>query len=372
MAFKQLCENIYWVGVCDYDIREFHGYETPNGTTYNAYLIIDEKITLIDSVKSSFSDSFIKTISEIVDPSKIDYIISNHVEPDHSGSISDIVKLAHNAKVYTCPNGEKGLKAYYHEDWNFEIVQTGDTLNTGQYTLEFIQTPMVHWPDNMMVYLKEKEFLFSNDAFGQHYASKERFDYEAGKDIVLERAKDYYANIVLPYGSPVKKIFASLEGKELSMILPSHGLMLKEYIDDLLAKYADWSDNKTNENEAVIVYDTMWGATEIMAKEIAKDFESKGIKAKLYSLKEYHISAVMNGLIESKYICVGSSTLNRQMLPNVAAFLTYMKGLDPKGRTGLAFGSYGWGGNSIKQVHEFLESCNFEMLPPIKRVYMQP
>ncbi len=372
MASLKISDQIYWVGACDFDIREFHGYQTPHGTTYNAYLIMDEKITLIDSVKSSFSKELLDNISEIVDPSKIDYIISNHVEPDHSGSISDVVKLAKNAKVYTCPNGEKGLKAYYHEDWNFQVVKTGDTLNTGQFTFEFIQTPMVHWPDNMMAYLQEKAMLFSNDAFGQHYASEERFDYELGKDITLERAKDYYANIVLPYGSQVKKIFTDLEGKKISMICPSHGVNIKEFISPLLSKYADWADNKTNENEAVIVYDTMWGATKIMAEEIAKDFESKGIKTKVFYLKEHHISEVMNELIEAKYICVGSSTLNKQMLPNVAAFLTYMKGLEPKGRTGLAFGSYGWGGNSIKQVHEFLESCKFEMLPPIKRVYMQP
>lgn len=372
MASRKITEHIYWVGACDFDIKEFHGYQTPYGTTYNAYLIIDEKITLIDSVKSSFSKVLIDNISEVIDPSKIDYIVSNHVEPDHSGSIADVLKLAKNAKVYTCPNGEKGLKAYYHENWNFEVVTTGDTLNTGKYTFEFIQTPMVHWPDNMMAYLKEETMLFSNDAFGQHYASEERFDYEIGEKVTLERAKDYYANIVLPYGTQVKKIFTSLEGKDISMICPSHGVNIKEYITPLLSKYADWADNKTNENEAVIVYDTMWGATEIMAKEIAEDFESKGINTKIFSLKKHHISEVMYQLIEAKYICVGSSTLNKQMLPNVAAFLTYMKGLEPKGRTGMAFGSYGWGGNSIKYVHEFLESCKFEMLPSIKRVYMQP
>ena len=372
MAAVKISDNIYWVGAVDFDIREFHGYETPHGTTYNAYLVLDEKITLIDTVKSKFSDVLLKNISEIIDPSKIDYVISNHVEPDHSGSLMNIMAIAPNASLYTTPLGEKGLRAYYHQEWNFKVVKTSDTITTGQYTFEVIQTPMVHWPDNMMVYLKEKEVLFSNDAFGQHYASNERYDYEVGESLVLDRAKDYYANIVLPYGTQVIKAFNDLEGKNLSMICPSHGLVLKNTINEILSKYSDWANNKVNDQQAVIVYDTMWGATKDMAHEIAKDFESKGIHPQIYYLKENHISQVMNALMEAKYICVGSSTLNKQMLPNVAAFLTYMKGLAPKNRTGLAFGSYGWSGESIKYVNETLESCKFEMMDPIKRIYMTP
>lgn len=370
MTAIKIADHIYSVGAVDYDIREFHGYETPYGTTYNAYLIMDEKITLIDTVKSTFSDTLIKNISEVIDPSKIDYIISNHVEPDHSGGLKPVSDIAKNAKLITSPNGEKGLRAYYHQNWDFQVVKTGDTLSIGKYTLEFIQTPMVHWPDNMMVYLKDKSLLFSNDAFGQHYASDERFDYEIGTNVTLERAKDYYANIVLPYDVPVRKIFKDLEGKDISMIAPSHGVIIKDTLNGLLAKYKDWSENKTNKNEAVIVFDTMWGATKAMAEEVAKDFKSKGIRPKIFYLKDHHISEIMTELIESKYICVGSSTLNKQMLPNVAAFLTYMKGLAPKNRIGLAFGSYGWSGESIKKVHEMLQSCKFEMMDPIKKIYM--
>lgn len=369
MSAVKLSDNIYWVGAVDFDLREFHGYEIPYGTTYNAFLIVDEKITLIDTVKRNFSETLIKNISEVVDPTKLDYVICDHVEPDHSGALTSIMNIAKNSTLITCPNGEKGLASYYHQDWKTETVKTGDTLNIGQYTLEFIQTPMVHWPDNMMVYLKEKEMLFSNDAFGQHYASDERFDYEIAEEVTLERAKDYYANIVLPYDAPVKKIFSDIEGKEISMILPSHGLILKDSITKILEKYKYWSDNKTNENEAIIIYDSMWGSTKEMAEKLAKDFELKGIQSKVFNLKEHHISEVMSNLIETKYICVGSSTLNRQMLPNVAAFLTYMKGLAPKKRIGLAFGSYGWSGESIKYVNEALEECKFEMLAPIKRQY---
>ncbi|NLK72743.1 MAG: FprA family A-type flavoprotein [Clostridiales bacterium] len=369
MSAVKIADNIYWVGAVDFDSREFHGYEIPYGTTYNAYLIVDEKITLIDTVKEKFSNTLIQNISEIVDPARIDYVLANHVEPDHSGGLDSILDIAKAAQLITCSNGEKGLRAYYHQDWNFKIVKSGDILNTGRYNLEFIQTPMVHWPDNMMVYLEDTQMLFSNDAFGQHYASKERFDFEVDEKITLERAKDYYANIVLPFDAPVKKIFADLEGKDISMILPSHGLILKNTLTKILGKYKDWSDNITNENEAVIVYDSMWGSTKEMAEKIAEDFEKKGIQTKTFYLKEHHVSEIMSHIIEAKYICVGSSTLNRQMLPNVAAFLTYMKGLAPKNRIGLAFGSYGWSGESIKYVNEELEECKFEMMEPIKRQY---
>lgn len=371
MTALRMAENIYWVGAIDFDIREFHGYKTPYGTTYNAYLIIDEKITLIDSVKSNFSNEMIKNISEIIDPSKIDYVISNHVEPDHSGSIIDILKLAPNAKVYTTPNGEKGLKAYYAKDWDFRIVKTGDSLNTGRYNFEFIQTPMIHWPDNMVTYLKEEEILFSNDSFGQHYASSERYEAEIGIDIALERAKDYYANIVLPYDAAVKKALNDLNSKKISTIAPSHGLIWKNHIPDIIAKYEGWSSNKTDEKLAVIVYDTMWGATEMMARKIAAEYDSKGIRVVMMNLKKNHISEAMNQLMEAKYIFVGSSTLNKNILPNIAAFLAYMKGLAPKNRVGMAFGSYGWSGESIGIVDEALKACKFEMLPPRKIQYMK-
>lgn len=370
MSAVKIAENVYWVGAIDYDVREFHGYKTPYGTTYNAYLILDDKITLIDTVKASFAEEMIKNVEEIIPFDKIDYLISNHVEPDHSGSLVKAYELAKDAVVYTSPNGEKGLRAYYKKDFNFHVTKTGETLNTGKYSFTFIHTPMVHWPDNMVTFMPEQNILFSNDAFGQHIASKERFADELGKEKIMERAGDYYANIVFPFGMQVKRILDAVKGLEIKQIAPSHGVVWRTYLDDILAKYAYWADNKFDENSAVIVYDTMWNATKIMAERLAEDFKSKGIKVKLLSLKEHHISEVMTEILEAKYICVGSSTLNRNMLPNVAAFLTYMKGLSPKGRTGLAFGSYGWSGESIPQIEEILKSCGFEMLPSIKQVYM--
>lgn len=369
MAPYKIADNVYWVGAIDFDVREFHGYKTPYGTTYNAYLVLDEKVTLIDSVKSDFSDEMIKNISEIIEPAKIDYIISNHVEPDHSGSIEAVLRIAKDARVYTSPNGEKGLKAYYGEGWDLEVVKTGDILNTGKYNFEFILTPMIHWPDNMVTYLKEESMLFSNDSFGQHYASAERMESEAGIDIILDRAKDYYANIVLPYDTSVKKALTDLSAKKISMICPSHGVMWKNHIPDIISKYHYWASGKTDENLAVIVYDTMWGATEMLARKIASEYDAMGIRTVMINLKKYHISEAMNALMEAKYIFVGSSTLNRNILPTVAAFLAYMKGLSPKNRVGMAFGSYGWSGESIAAVDEALRACRFEMLEPRKVQY---
>lgn len=369
MGAVKLAENVYWVGAIDYDIRDFHGYRTPFGTTYNAYLVIDEKITLIDSVKSNFADVMLSNIAEIINPERIDYVVSNHVEPDHSGSLPNILEIVPNAVVFTSPNGEKGLRAYYKKDWNFKVVKTGDSVNTGKFNLSFLLTPMVHWPDNMGTYLDGLNILFSNDAFGQHVASDGRFDDEIGIECALDRAKDYYANIVLPFGQQVKKVLAESCKFDIRMIAPSHGICWRSAIGEVIGKYTTWADNKTDENLAVIVYDTMWGSTEILAKRIADDFEKKGISSKILSLKKSHISEVMAELIEAKYICVGSPTLNRNLMPNVAAFLAYMKGLSPKKRTGLAFGSYGWSGESVDLVEDTLKSCGFEMLDQIKVQY---
>ena len=362
-------DNIYWVGGIDWEVRDFHGYKTQRGSTYNAYLVMDEKITLIDTVKHYLFDEMMARISQVVDPSKIDYIISNHVEMDHSGSLPELMKVAKNARLYTSPNGEKGLKAHFHEDWEFNVVKSGDSLSLGKRSLSFVQTPMVHWPDNMVSYMPEEKILFSNDAFGQHIASSERFDDQLPLDIVIEEAQKYYANIVLPYGAQVQKALEAASGLEIETICPSHGLIWRSKIPAILKEYVKWAGNETQE-KAVIIYDTMWDSTKKIAYAVQSAFESKGISTQMRSLKSTHISDIMTDVITSKYICVGSPTLNNGILPSVSAFLTYMKGLSPKNRVGLAFGSYGWSGESVGVVEEILKSCKFEMLDNIKIRYV--
>lgn len=369
MKAIKIKENIYWVGGIDWDLRNFHGYLTQRGTTYNAYLIIDEKITLVDTVKHYLFDEMLARISSIVDPSRIDYIISNHVEMDHSGGLPRIMDIIPEARIITSPNGEKGLKAHYKKDWDFQVMQSGDTLNIGKRNLTFVNTPMVHWPDNMTSYLTEDKILFSNDAFGQHMATSERFDDQVSFGILFEEAAKYYANIVLPYGVQVQKALEAVAGLDMEIIAPSHGIIWKSQIPEIIKEYQKWSGNET-ESKSVIIYDTMWNSTEKIAYAIQDGFENKGIKTKMMNLKANHISDIMTEVLEAKYICIGSPTINNNMLPTVASLLIYIKGLTPKNRVGLAFGSYGWGGQSIGQIEDVLQECKFEMLEKIRLQYI--
>lgn len=362
-------DSIFWVGGIDYNLRNFHGYLTPRGSTYNAYLIIDEKITLIDTVKHYLYDEMIERISSVIDPSKIDIIISNHVEMDHSGGLPRLMQLVPNAKIITSAAGEKGLKEHYCQDWNFQTVKSGETVNIGKRDLQFLLTPMVHWPDNMVEYCPQEKTLFSNDSMGQHIASPERFDDEVPLDIVLEEAQKYYGNIVLSYNSQVLKELEAASKLDINMIAPSHGIIWRSHVSEIVNKYSNWANNKTSDL-ALIVYDTMWESTAKLAKAIRKGFEKCNIKVKMFDLKGTHISDIMTDVVVAKYICVGSPTLNSNMLPSVAAFLTYLRALSPKERTGLAFGSFGWGGQSIDQVNESLKACGFKMLEQIKTKYI--
>lgn len=369
MKAVKIRENIYWVGAIDWDLRNFHGYLTQRGSTYNAYLVIDKKVTLIDTVKHYLCDEMMERIRSVIDPSSIECVISNHVEMDHSGSLPEIAKIAPKAVVYTSPNGQKGLTEHFGNIPNLKAVQNGETVNTGAYNFTFVLTPMVHWPDNMVTYLPEERILFSNDAFGQHIASAERFDDEFPLDITLFEARKYYANIVLPYSEQVKKALAAASALKIDIIAPSHGLIWRKNLGTIVKSYGDWSANSTSA-KAVVVYDTMWNSTKKIARAVADAFENGGCRAVMMSLQTNHISDIMTELIDARYVCVGSPTLNNNMLPTVSAFLTYMKGLAPKNRRGLAFGSYGWGGQSVGQVEEILKSSGFSMMESVRVKYI--
>ncbi|MCK4236358.1 MAG: FprA family A-type flavoprotein [Candidatus Krumholzibacteria bacterium] len=361
----ELRPDIHWVGGIDWDIRNFHGYLTQRGTTYNAYLITDEKVVLVDTVKRYLFDEMLSRIKEITEPSKIDYVLSNHVEMDHSGSIQKILDIAPNAKVITSTQGEKGLRGHYKKDWDFHVVKSGDTLNIGKRTLHFVHTPMVHWPDNMVTYIPTEKLLFSNDAFGQHMATSRRFDDEIGWDILKEEAGKYYANIVLPYGEQVQKAITALSGLDIQMIAPSHGIIWRSLIPEILREYGKWSNNET-ENKALIVYDSMWGSTEKIAFTLQEGLGERGIHVTMRNLKTNHISDVMTDLLTSRLILIGSPTLNNGLLPSVGAFLTYLKGLRPRKRVGLAFGSYGWGGQAVGEIEKVMQELKMQM--PIEKI----
>lgn len=360
MNTVEIKPDIYWVGGIDWDIRNFHGYITQRGTTYNAYLIMDKKITLVDTVKHYLFDEMLSRIKEIVDPSKIDYIISNHVEMDHSGSIQKLLEVAPNAKIITSTRGEKGLRRHYKKDWNFKVVKSGDTLNIGERTLHFVEIPMVHWPDSMVTYIPSDKLLLPNDAFGQHIATSERFDDEVDWGILKEEAAKYYANIVMPYGSQVEKALEALSGLDIEMIAPSHGIIWRSLIPQILKEYTKWARYET-EDKALIVYDSMWGSTEKIAYALREGIEEAGIHVTIRNLKNTHISNVITDVISSKLILLGSPTLNNTMLPTMGGFLTYLKGLRPKNRMGFVFGSYGWGGQAVGEIEKIIKDLSWDM-----------
>ena len=356
----EMKKGIYWVGAVDWSMRSFHGYSTRRGSSYNAYLILDEKITLIDTVKAPFVAELLERISSVVDPAKIDYIISNHVEPDHSGSLPIMVKCCPNAKIVTsAPNGLKGLTGRYGE-LNYQAVKTGETLSLGKRTLSFVATPMLHWPDSMVTYCPEEKILFSNDAFGQHLAANRRFDDENDLHIIMEEAKKYYANILMLYGKQAQTALAALGSLPIEMILTGHGVSWRAHIPEILDAYKKWSGGELEE-KAVVVFDSMWGSTERLAKAITDAFTAKGVPVAYFDLRADHISDVITEVLTAKYLAVGSPTINNQMMPPVAAFLCYLKGFVPKGRKAFAFGSFGWGGQSVGLVEDELKAAGCEI-----------
>jgi len=352
--------DIYWVGGIDWDIRNFHGYSTNRGTTYNAYLIIDKKITLVDTVKHYLYDEMMDRIKAVIDPSKIDYIVSNHVEMDHSGSLPRLLEIVKNAKVITSTRGEKGLLRHYKKNLNLKVVESGDTISIGKRTLHFVHIPMVHWPDSMVTYIPSDKLLLPNDAFGQHIASSERFDDEIEWGILREEAAKYYANIVMPFGDQVKKALDVVSTLESDMIAPGHGIIWRSHIPEILKEYKRWA-NYESTGRAVIIYDSMWGSTEKIAKKLAEGIAEVGIPVNIRNLKTCHISDVITDVQDSKLVLIGSPTLNNGMLPSVGGFLTYLKGLKPRNRVGFVFGSYGWGGQAVKEIQKILESLSWDL-----------
>ena len=360
MKAVEIKKDIYWVGAIDWSMRLFHGYDAHRGTTYNAYLIIDDHVTLIDTVKAPFAEELLARVASVIDPAKIEYIVSSHVEPDHSGALPFMAKHCPNATIFTTqPNGLKGLKGHYGE-LNYKGVKAGDTINTGHRTLSFVPVPMLHWPDSMVTYCPEEKILFSNDAFGQHLASAGRFDDENDLPVIMQEAKQYYANILMLYGKQASAALKALGGLDIKMFATGHGVIWRTHLAEILAAYQKWSAYEVEE-KAVVVFDSMWHSTEMMAKAIAEGLTEAGIPATFYDIKTTPLSDIVTDIFTSKYLAVGSPTINNQMMPTIAGFLCYLKGLAPKNHKAFAFGSYGWGGQSIALVEKELEAIGCEI-----------
>ncbi|MBA3029183.1 MAG: FprA family A-type flavoprotein [Desulfobacteraceae bacterium] len=373
MKLVEIAKGIYDVGVKDWNIRDFHGYSTYQGTTYNAFLIVDEKVVLIDTVKKEFTDQFIENISAIVDPRKIDFVISNHTEMDHSGGLQRVMhRIGEEKPVFCSKMGAKNLSLHYGTKMNYQVVDSGSEMKIGARTLQFLETRMLHWPDSMFTYLKEDKILFSSDAFGQHYAGHEKYDDEIG-DAIMPHAGKYFANILLPYAPLILKLVDEVVrlGLEIKMICPDHGILWRKDPGKIINAYVAWS-KQNPENKAVVVYDTMWQSTRKMAEAIVEGLISEGVPAQPLNLRNSHRSDVMTEVMDAKAVIVGSPTLNNGLYPTVSDFLTYMKGLKPQNKIGGAFGSFGWSGESVKLIHAELEAMRFRMMDADLKIQYVP
>lgn len=364
MSKTELAKGVYSVGAVDWDVRDFHGYSTYKGTTYNAFLIIDEKVTLIDTVKRSHMDEFLRNIRAVIDPEKIDYLVVNHVEMDHSGSLPEIMALIKPEKLFCSPMGKKAIIDHFHrEDWPYEVVKTGGEVSLGKRTLQFIETRMLHWPDSMFTYIKDDGILFSSDAFGQHYATSERFDDEVDLSEVMHESAKYYANILYLYAPLIRKLLASVSemNLDIKMIAPDHGVVWRSNIDTILEAYDKWSRNEAEE-KVLVIYDSMWHSTEKMAHAIWSGLQETGVSTNMINLKMHHRSDVMTKVLTAKAIILGCPTLNNGLLPRMAGFLMYMRGLKPANKFGAAFGSFGWSGEAVALMNTALEEMKMELI----------
>ncbi|NPV13689.1 FprA family A-type flavoprotein [candidate division WOR-3 bacterium] len=369
----KISDRVYWVGAIDWAVRDFHGYSTNRGTTYNAYLIIDEKVTLIDTVKAPFKDELLKRISSVIDLEKIDYIISNHAEMDHSGALPAIIEAVKPEKVFASVMGVKALKEHFHFGQDLIPLKDGDTLNLGLLNLKFLETRMLHWPDSMVSYLVEERLLFSQDGFGMHWATGERFADELNYETLRYEGAKYYANILLPYSALVLKLIERIGQLQLAIdiIAPDHGPIWRKEPMKVVSWYQEWAEQKPKK-KAVVVYDTMWGSTDILARVIADAIAENGVETKVMRLRANDRSDVMTEILDAAAIVIGSPTLNNGIFPTVADVLTYIKGLKPKNKLGAVFGSYGWSGEAVSILAEELREMGVELVAEPLRVKYVP
>lgn len=363
----QIAPNVYWVGAVDWEVRNFHGYSyrTHRGTTFNAYLIVDDKIALVDTVLPGFEDQMFRRIAEIVDPARIDYLIANHGELDHSGAMPAVLARAPQATLVHSKRGADSLGKYHPDGWKKQIVGTGDTLSLGHKTLAFLDAPMLHWPDSMFTYIPEDKLLLPNDAFGLHLASVHRFADEVEPAVLWDEARKYFGNILVPFSPLILRKVEEVQklGLQIDTIAPSHGPIWRKDPMQIVTQYVRWAQGEA-QRRVVVVYETMWGSTAQMAYAIVEGLAASGVEPQLYAVPQEDLTTVVGALLEAKGLIVGSPTHNRRMLMNVAALLEHLAGLRPVKKLGAAFGSHGWGGGSVPLMEKALQEAGIEVAQP--------
>lgn len=363
----KISDTVSWAGKIDWELTKFHGeeYSTHKGSSYNSYLIRDEKTVLIDTVWEPFAKEYVANLKKEIDLNKIDYIIMNHSEVDHAGALAELMKEIPDTPIYCTKNGAKIIKGLHHKDWNFVEVKTGDTLDIGKNKLVFVEARMLHWPDSMMTYMSGENILFSNDAFGQHYASELMYNDKVDQDELYDEAIKYYANILTPFSkfvvSKIEEVVAL--NIPIEMICPSHGVIWKENPLQIVNKYMEWAKDY-QENQITIVYDTMWNGTRKMAEAIAEGIKAKDkdVSVKLYNCSRRDKNDIITEVFKAKLVLVGSSTINNGILYDAAAVLEMIKGLKFSGKKAAAFGCYGWSGESVKIITDVLKESKFEVV----------
>jgi flavorubredoxin len=361
----QIAPNVYWVGAVDWEVRKFHGhtYHTHRGTSYNAYLIVDDKVALVDTVMPGFEAEMFQRIAEIVDPAKIDYLVANHGELDHSGAIPAVLARAPQATLVHSKRGEDSFGKYFPNGWKRQVVKTGDTLSLGHKTLAFLEAPMLHWPDSMFTYIPEDKLLLPNDAFGQHLASVHRFTDEVDPAVLWDEARKYFGNILVPFSKLILKKVEEVQkmGLEIATIAPSHGLIWRKEPLQIVQQYVRWASGEAKPR-ALVVYETMWGSTAAMARAIGDGLTEAGVEAQLYAVPQTDHTTVVGELLETKGLVVGSATHNRRPLLNISALMEDLIGLKPVSKIGAAFGSHGWGGGAVKVLEGWLREAEIDVV----------
>jgi flavorubredoxin len=360
----RVTDRVYWVGARDGEVREFHGYHTSRGTTYNAFLVLADKVTLVDTVKTPHRREMMARIRSVLEPSKIDYIISNHSEMDHSGCLPETIAAVKPEKVFASANGVRALEAHFHMGGGIEAVKNGSTLSLGNMHVTFVETKMLHWPDSMVSYLAEEKVLFSQDAFGQHLASETLWADEVPRDILYEEAAKYYANILLPFSPLVARTVPALKAMNLALavLAPDHGPLYRKDLGWIMDLYGRWAEQKPT-RKALVVFDTMWESDALMAEAVAEGLAAGGARpVKVLPLRSSHRSDVATEILEAGALVVGSPTINNQIFPTMADVLCYLEGLKPKNLVGAAFGSYGWSGESVGKLEEWLRRMGVRLV----------
>ncbi len=367
-----LSDNIDWIGCVDWTVRDFHGYDTPRGSTYNAYLLRDEKTALVDTVRAPFAQQLLANLASLTDFGQVDFVVCNHAEPDHAGALPQVMARMPQATLVCDKKCAATLAGHADtSSWKLRLVGNGERISLGRRSLQFLETPMLHWPESMFTYVPEEALLFSMDAFGQHYATAERFDDQTDFATLMEEAKTYYANIIMPYGKAVLAALEKIAALPVRTIATSHGVLWRKHIEKITAAYGDWAAHHCRP-KVLVIYDSMWGSTAAMAEAILDGANQPGVAAGLIPIRQSNLTRIATEVLDAAAVAFGSATLNRSLMPMAAAALSYLQGLRPPNKVAAAFGAYGWGRGGPEAVDEALRAMDWEILREPIRAHYRP